>query len=60
MFCAHSSDRSHGMHKGCLHRRGRDLCRDDIDFTDDGAVICGEAELLPPGMIDAEHMAVYL
>jgi hypothetical protein len=37
-----------------------DLCRDDIDFTDDGAVICGKAEILPPGTIDAEHLAGYL
>ena len=29
-----------------------DLCRDDIDFTDDGAIVCGEAELLPAGTID--------
>ena len=37
-----------------------DLCRDDIDFTDDGAVICGEVELLPAGTIDPEHLAGYL
>jgi hypothetical protein len=37
-----------------------DLCRDDIDFTDDGAVIYGEVEILPPGTIDAEHLAGYL
>jgi hypothetical protein len=37
-----------------------DLCRNDIDFTDDGAVICGEAEILPPGTIDTEHLAGYL
>jgi hypothetical protein len=34
-----------------------DLSRDDIDFTDDGAVICGEVEILPPGTIDTEHLA---
>ena len=37
-----------------------DLCRDDIDFTDDGAVICGEVEILPPGTIDHEHLVGYL
>jgi hypothetical protein len=37
-----------------------DLCRDDVDFTDDGAVICGEVEILPPGSIDAEQLAGYL
>jgi hypothetical protein len=37
-----------------------DLCRDDIDFMDDGAVICGKAEILPPGTIDTEHLAGYL
>jgi hypothetical protein len=37
-----------------------DLCRDDIDFTDDGAVVCGEVELLPAGTIDPEHLAGYL
>jgi hypothetical protein len=37
-----------------------DLYRDDIDFTDDGAVICGEVEILPPGSIDAEQLAGYL
>jgi hypothetical protein len=26
-----------------------DLCRGDIDFTDDGAMICREAEIMPPG-----------
>jgi hypothetical protein len=34
-----------------------DLCQDDIDFTDDGAVICGEVEILPPGTIDTEPLA---
>ena len=33
-----------------------DLCRGDIDFTDDGSVICGEAELLPPGTVAPEHL----
>jgi hypothetical protein len=37
-----------------------DLCRDDIDFTDDGAVICGEVVLLPPRTVDPEHLAGYL
>ena len=37
-----------------------DLCHGDINFTDDGAVICGEAEILPPGTIDAEQLAGYL
>ena len=37
-----------------------DLCRSDIDFTDDGAAICGKVELLPPGSIDAEQLAGYL
>jgi hypothetical protein len=37
-----------------------DLCRDDIDFTDDGAVICGEVVLLPPGTIEMEHLVGYL
>jgi hypothetical protein len=37
-----------------------DLCRDDIDFTDDGAVVYGEAEILPAGTIDTEHLAGYL
>jgi hypothetical protein len=37
-----------------------DLCWDDIDFTDDGAVICREAAVLPPGTIDTEHLAGYL
>jgi hypothetical protein len=37
-----------------------DLCQADIDFTDDGSVICGEAEILPPGTIDTEHLAGYL
>jgi hypothetical protein len=37
-----------------------DLCRDDIDFTDDGAVICGEVVLLPPGTVNPEHLAGYL
>ena len=37
-----------------------DLCRGDIDFTVDGAVICGEAELLPPGSISSEQRAGYL
>jgi hypothetical protein len=34
-----------------------DLSRDDIDFTDDGAVIFGEVEILPPGTVDTKHMA---
>jgi hypothetical protein len=33
-----------------------DLCRDDIDFTDDGAVISGEVELMPAGSITPEHL----
>ena len=37
-----------------------DLARDDIDFMDDGAVVCGEVELLPAGSIDAEQLAGYL
>jgi hypothetical protein len=37
-----------------------DLGRDDIDFTDEGAVICGEVEILPFGTIDSEHLAGYL
>ena len=37
-----------------------DLCRDDIDFTDDGVVICGEDEILLPGTIDSEHVSGYL
>ena len=37
-----------------------DLGRDDIDFTDDGAVICGEVVLLPPGTIDSEHLVDYI
>jgi hypothetical protein len=37
-----------------------DLCRDDIDFTDDRAVICGEVELMPAGTIEAEHLGGYL
>jgi hypothetical protein len=37
-----------------------DLCRDDVDFTAGGAVICGETEILPPGTIDTEHLAGYL
>jgi hypothetical protein len=37
-----------------------DLSRDDIDFTDDGAVTCGKVELLSPGEIDPEHLAGYL
>ena len=37
-----------------------DLCREDIDFTDDGAVVCGEVELLPAGTIAPEHLAGYL
>jgi hypothetical protein len=37
-----------------------DLCRDDIDFTADGAVIYGEIEILPPGTVDPEHLADYL
>lgn len=37
-----------------------DLCRGDLDFTDDGAVICGEVVLLPPGTVDTEHLASYL
>ena len=37
-----------------------DLCRDDIDFTEDGAVIFGETELLPLGTIEVEHLAGYL
>ena len=35
------------------------LCRDDIDFTDAGAMICGEVEILPSWAIDAEHLASY-
>ena len=37
-----------------------DLYRDEVDFTDDGSVIWGEAELLPPGTIAPEHLAGYL
>ena len=37
-----------------------DLCREDIDFTDDGAVICGEVEILSPGTIAPEQLAGYL
>ena len=37
-----------------------DLCRGEVDFTDDGSVIWGEAELLPPGTIDPEHLADYM
>ena len=37
-----------------------DLCQDDIDFTDDGAVVCGEVELLPQGTIEPDHLAGYL
>ena len=37
-----------------------DLCRGDIDFTDDGSVICGEVEILPPGTINPEHLVGYL
>jgi hypothetical protein len=37
-----------------------DLRCDDIDFMDDGAVICGEVVLLPPGTIETEHLAGYL
>jgi hypothetical protein len=37
-----------------------DLCRDDIDFTDDESVICGEVEILPPSSIDPEQLAGYL
>jgi hypothetical protein len=37
-----------------------DLYRGDVDFTADGAVICGEAEILPAGTIDTEHLAGYL
>jgi hypothetical protein len=37
-----------------------DLCRDDIDFTADGAVIYGVVEILPLGTIDSEHLAGYL
>jgi hypothetical protein len=33
-----------------------DLCLDDIDFMDDGAVICGEVVLLPPGTIMAGYL----
>ena len=33
-----------------------DLCRDDIDFTDDGAAICGDVELMPAGSITPEHL----
>ena len=37
-----------------------DLCRDDVDFTEEGAMIWGQAALLPLGTIDLEHMSVYL
>ena len=37
-----------------------DLCRDDIDFTDGGAVICGETEMLPAGSVEPEQLAGYL
>ena len=37
-----------------------DLYRDEVDFMDDGSMIWGEAELLPPGTIDPEHLAGYL
>ena len=38
-----------------------DLCWEDVDFTDDGAVVWGEAELLPPGtIVDAKQLAGYL
>jgi hypothetical protein len=37
-----------------------DLSRDDIDVTDDRALICGEAEILLPGTIDPEMLADYL
>ena len=33
-----------------------DLCRDDIDFTVDGAVICGDIELMSAGSITPEHL----
>jgi hypothetical protein len=33
-----------------------DLSRDDIDFTDDGVVICGEVEVMPAGSITPEHL----
>jgi hypothetical protein len=37
-----------------------DLCRKNIDFTDDGTVICEEVEILSPGTIDSEQLAGYL
>jgi hypothetical protein len=37
-----------------------DFIHQDIDFTDTGATIYGDVELLPPGSIDAEMLAGYL
>ena len=36
-----------------------DLGRDDTAFTDEGAVICREVEILPLGTIEPEHRTSY-
>ncbi len=37
-----------------------DLRDEEIDFTDDGSVLYGKVQILPPGTIDPEQLAGYL